>query len=92
MAGIISNLGLGFEQALSLTNLIYCFLGVFLGTVVGVLPGLGPIATIAMLLPITYTLSPVTSLRQTAESEAPKQAAADPASIRKIIEHLNKKE
>ncbi len=62
MAGIISNLGLGFEQALSLTNLIYCFLGVFLGTVVGVLPGLGPIATIAMLLPITLALSPVTSL------------------------------
>jgi putative tricarboxylic transport membrane protein len=62
MAGIVSNLGLGFEQALSLTNLFYCFLGVFLGTVVGVLPGLGPIATIAMLLPITYTLSPVTSL------------------------------
>ena len=62
MAGIVSNLGLGFEQALSLTNLIYCFLGVFLGTVVGVLPGLGPIATIAMLLPITLALSPVTSL------------------------------
>jgi putative tricarboxylic transport membrane protein len=62
MAGIISNLGLGFEQALSLTNLFYCFIGVFLGTVVGVLPGLGPIATIAMLLPVTLKLKPVTAL------------------------------
>ena len=62
MAGIISNLGLGFEQALSLTNLFYCFVGVFLGTVVGVLPGLGPIATIAMLLPITFALKPVSAL------------------------------
>src|SRR6202521_297917 len=62
MAGIISNLGLGFEQALSLTNLFYCFVGVFLGTVVGVLPGLGPIATIAMLLPVTLTLKPVSAL------------------------------
>jgi putative tricarboxylic transport membrane protein len=62
MAGIISNLGLGFEQALSLTNLFYCFVGVFLGTIVGVLPGLGPIATIAMLLPITFALKPVSAL------------------------------
>ena len=62
MAGIISNLGLGFEQALSLTNLFYCFVGVFLGTVVGVLPGLGPIATIAMLLPVTLALKPVSAL------------------------------
>ena len=42
---IISNLAIGFGQALSLWNLIYCFIGVFLGTIVGVLPGLGPIAT-----------------------------------------------
>jgi TctA family transporter len=62
MDGIISNLGLGFEQALTPTNLFYCFVGVFLGTVVGVLPGLGPIATIAMLLPITFALQPVSAL------------------------------
>ncbi len=62
MDEIISNLGLGFQQALTLTNLFYCFLGVFLGTIVGVLPGLGPIATIAMLLPITFALQPVSAL------------------------------
>ncbi len=59
---IFSNLALGFGQALSLWNLFYCFIGVFLGTIVGVLPGLGPIATIAMLLPITFQLPAVSSL------------------------------
>ena len=59
---IFSNLALGFGQALSLWNLIYCFIGVFLGTIVGVLPGLGPIATIAMLLPITFQLPAVSAL------------------------------
>ncbi len=43
-------------------NLLYCLAGVFLGTLIGVLPGLGPTATIAMLLPITFTLQPVSSL------------------------------
>jgi putative tricarboxylic transport membrane protein len=43
-------------------NLLYCFIGVLLGTAVGVLPGLGPVATIAMLLPITFGLPPVSSL------------------------------
>ena len=55
---LVSNLLLGFENALSLTNLIYCFIGVTVGTLIGVLPGIGPVATIAMLLPITYTLDP----------------------------------
>jgi putative tricarboxylic transport membrane protein len=59
---LLANLELGFEAALSLHNLAYCFLGVLVGTAIGVLPGLGPIATIAMLLPITYTLEPVTAL------------------------------
>jgi putative tricarboxylic transport membrane protein len=59
---LLHNLGLGFETAISLTNLFYCFLGVLLGTLIGVLPGIGPTATIAMLLPITFSLSPVTSL------------------------------
>ncbi|MGN0934575.1 tripartite tricarboxylate transporter permease, partial [Falsigemmobacter intermedius] len=54
---LIANLSLGFETAFGLQNLIYCFLGVFLGTAVGVLPGLGPIATISMLLPLTFGLS-----------------------------------
>ena len=56
---LVSNLLLGFENALSLTNLIYCFIGVTVGTLIGVLPGIGPVATIAMLLPITYTLDPL---------------------------------
>jgi putative tricarboxylic transport membrane protein len=59
---ILANLGLGFETALSLSNLFYCLVGVALGTAIGVLPGLGPITTIAMLLPATFTLPPVTAL------------------------------
>jgi len=45
---LFSNLALGLETALSVQNLFYCLVGVFVGTAVGVLPGLGPIATIAM--------------------------------------------
>ena len=56
---LFSNLGLGFATALSPFNLLYCFMGVFLGTAIGVLPGLGPVATIAMLLPLTVGLDPV---------------------------------
>ena len=59
---MFSNLILGFEVALSLQNLAYCFLGVFVGTAIGVLPGIGPLVTIAMLLPITFNLAPVPSL------------------------------
>ena len=59
---ILSNLALGFDTALSLNNLLYCLIGVFLGTAIGVLPGLGPVATIAMLLPATFSLPPIASL------------------------------
>lgn len=59
---ILSNLSLGLETAFTLTNLFYCLIGVFFGTAVGVLPGLGPVATIAMLLPATFSLPPVSSL------------------------------
>lgn len=55
---LLANLALGFSTALSLQNLVYAFIGCVLGTLIGVLPGLGPIATIAMLLPVTYTLRP----------------------------------
>ncbi|HBG43738.1 MAG TPA: tripartite tricarboxylate transporter TctA, partial [Firmicutes bacterium] len=48
----------GFATALSTTNLFYAFIGSLLGTVVGILPGLGPTVTIAVLLPITYYMSP----------------------------------
>jgi TctA family transporter len=59
---LLANLGLGLETALTVTNLLYCFAGVFLGTLIGVLPGLGPTATIAMLLPVTFGLPPVSAL------------------------------
>jgi len=59
---LIANLGIGFDAAFTLSNLLYCLLGVTIGTLVGVLPGLGPIATIAILLPVTFTLPPVASL------------------------------
>ncbi len=59
---IFSNLALGFGVALTPINLMYCLIGVLLGTLIGVLPGIGPVATIAMLLPITFSLSPITAL------------------------------
>lgn len=59
---IFANLALGLETAFTLQNLFYCLIGVFVGTAVGVLPGLGPIATIAMLLPATFGLPPISAL------------------------------
>jgi len=59
---LLGSLGLGLETALRFENLLYCLIGVALGTAVGVLPGIGPTATIAMLLPITFNVEPVSSL------------------------------
>ena len=59
---LLNHLLIGFENAVTWTNLLYCFVGVTLGTLVGVLPGMGPVATVAMLLPITYALDPSTAL------------------------------
>jgi putative tricarboxylic transport membrane protein len=59
---LLANLGLGLLTALTWINLLYCLAGVFLGTLIGVLPGLGPTATIAMLLPMTFALPPVSAL------------------------------
>ena len=59
---VLNHLLLGLESALTLTNLGYCFLGVLIGTFVGVLPGLGPVATLALLLPITYALDPTSAI------------------------------
>ena len=59
---LIANLSLGLGVALTPINLLYCLAGVFLGTLIGVLPGLGPTATISMLLPITFVLPPVSAL------------------------------
>src|SRR4030065_2392790 len=59
---IFNNLILGCQVALSLQTLAYCFLGVRVGTAIGVLPGIGPLVTIAMLLPITFNLAPVPAM------------------------------
>lgn len=59
---LLANLSIGLETAFTINNLLFCLIGVFLGTAIGVLPGLGPTATIAMLLPITFGLPPVSSL------------------------------
>ena len=59
---ILSNLALGFGVALSPFNLLMCLVGVILGTLIGVLPGIGPVPTIAMLLPITFNLNPIAAL------------------------------
>ncbi len=59
---LINNLALGFGVAFTPINLMYAFIGCLLGTLIGVLPGIGPLATIAMLLPATYALPPVSAL------------------------------
>jgi putative tricarboxylic transport membrane protein len=59
---IFKNLALGFGVAFTPIHLLYALIGVMLGTLIGVLPGVGPVATIAMLLPITFNLSPVAAL------------------------------
>jgi len=53
---------LGFQSALDPVNLAYCFLGVLLGTLIGVLPGIGPVATISILLPITFKITPIAAI------------------------------
>src|SRR5471032_3127624 len=76
MDGIFTNLGIGFIEVFKLQsitmwgmtlqhvpfNIIMCLIGVLLGTLIGVLPGIGPVATIAMLLPVTFNLSPIGAL------------------------------
>jgi TctA family transporter len=60
---LLNNLALGIQTAFTLTNLGWCFVGVLLGTLIGVLPGIGPLATIAILLPVTYKMGdPTTAL------------------------------
>src|SRR5690349_425033 len=62
MEQILHNLVIGFGVAVSPIHLLYALIGCLLGTLIGVLPGIGPVATIAMLLPITFNLSPVAAL------------------------------
>ena len=58
----LANLGLGFSVTLQPTNLLFCFIGVLVGTFIGVLPGLGPIAAIALLLPLTFKMAPAAAI------------------------------
>ena len=62
MDTLFANLAHGFSVAVSLQNLGLCFVGTFVGTLIGVLPGVGPIATIAMLLPLTFNFDPTGAL------------------------------
>ncbi|MBI4966458.1 MAG: tripartite tricarboxylate transporter permease [Desulfomonile tiedjei] len=59
---LLDHLSLGLQTCMSLSNLLYCLVGVIVGTAIGVLPGLGPVATIALLLPMTFGLKPVSAL------------------------------
>src|SRR5260370_7441408 len=59
---LLNNLFLGLTVAVSMQNLLYALLGCMVGTLIGVPPGIGPVATIAMLLPITFHLPPTASL------------------------------
>jgi putative tricarboxylic transport membrane protein len=55
---VLSSLWLGFGVALQPTNLLFCFAGVFIGTLIGVLPGIGPVAAMSLLLPVTFNITP----------------------------------
>ena len=59
---IAHNLAIGFGAAATPLNLLFCLFGCLIGTLIGVLPGIGPIATIAMLLPVTFSFSPLGAL------------------------------
>ncbi|MGH7852705.1 MAG: tripartite tricarboxylate transporter permease, partial [Candidatus Binatia bacterium] len=58
----LENLGLGFSVAFEPTNLLFCFVGAMVGTFIGVLPGLGPVAAIALLLPLTFKMEPAAAI------------------------------
>lgn len=59
---LINNLSLGFSVSLTPANLLFCLIGVAIGTAIGVLPGLGPTATLSLLLPITFQMTPVSAI------------------------------
>ncbi|EKF41620.1 transmembrane protein [Nitratireductor indicus C115] len=59
---ILTNLEAGFAVALQWDNILFCFIGVTLGTIIGLLPGIGALSTISMLLPITFYMDPTTAI------------------------------
>jgi putative tricarboxylic transport membrane protein len=60
--GFFDHILFGFQVALQPTNLLLCAVGAFIGTLIGVLPGIGPIGTVALLLPVTFKVSPTASI------------------------------
>src|SRR3546814_13583555 len=77
----IDHIIFGFTVALTYENLIYCLIGTILGTAIGVLPGLGPTATIALLLPITFSLPAPSSITMLAGLSYGAQSAGSTPSI-----------
>ena len=59
---MLANMLLGLENATSITNLFYCFVGVSVGTFIGVLPGIGPLAAVSVLMPLTFYMEPMSAL------------------------------
>src|SRR4030065_809515 len=59
---VFHNIIFGFQVSLQPINLIYCFMGVLIGTLIGVLPGIGPVGAMAILLPTTFHAPPVSSI------------------------------
>src|SRR4030095_10257660 len=78
---LVNNLIIGFSTALTLPNLLYAFVGCMIGTLIGVLPGIGPVATLAMLLPTTYALEPTSALIMLAGIYYGAQAGGPPTAI-----------
>jgi len=62
LGNLFGNLALGASVAITLANLFWCLTGAIIGTAIGVLPGVGPVATLALLLPVTYHLTPEAAL------------------------------
>ncbi len=81
MTDLLQHLLLGFGVALSPMNILLCLIGAVVGTLIGVLPGIGPLATIAMLLPITFGLPPVGALIMLAGIYYGAQYGGSPTSI-----------
>ena len=69
---VLNEFLMGFSVALDPHNVLFCFIGVLLGTLVGVLPGLGPLATISLVLPLTFHLNPTAAIIMLAGSPADK--------------------
>src|ERR671915_100094 len=59
---VLQQVGQGFLIALTPQNLLFCFIGVLMGTLIGVLPGIGPVSGVAILLPIVFTLEPTAAM------------------------------